>query len=198
MKFIYKLLALLLVIFIMAGCGAAETSDTDGNTKNLPDREKETRAESRAARGEPSSKDSPDVQASPSSKPRKNKGKQKKGKPDYDLTSMNKDMVYATVYQMIAYPENYVGKTIRMKGLYYAGYYEATKHYYHYCLIQDALACCAQGIEFVWEDGRHIYPDEYPKENAEIVVQGVFETYREENNPRLSCCLKNASLKVKK
>ena len=39
-------------------------------------------------------------------------------------------------------------------------------------MIQDATACCAQEMEFTWEDGSHIYPDEYPKDNAEIVVEG--------------------------
>lgn len=99
---------------------------------------------------------------------------------DYDLTSMSSDMVYATVYQMMMDPENYVGKTVRMSGTYNAVYYEPTKQYYHYCLIQDAAACCAQGIEFVWGDGGHVYPDEYPSDDSGIVVQGVFKTYQED------------------
>lgn len=33
---------------------------------------------------------------------------------DYDLTQMNGDMVYATVYQMMADPSTYEGKTFRM------------------------------------------------------------------------------------
>ena len=37
---------------------------------------------------------------------------------DYDLTQMNGDMVYATVYQMMADPSTYEGKTFRMEGLY--------------------------------------------------------------------------------
>ena len=35
------------------------------------------------------------------------------------------------------------------------------------------MACCAQGLEFVWGDGSHKYPDEYPAEDAEIEVQGT-------------------------
>lgn len=115
---------------------------------------------------------------------------------DYDLTAMNSDMVYATVYQMMADPDSYIGKTIRMDGLYYASYYEPTGQYYHYCIIQDATACCAQGLEFVWGDGDHIYPDEYPEEDASVVVQGVFETYQESNDENLYCRLKDATLEV--
>ena len=75
---------------------------------------------------------------------------------DYDLTQMSSDMVYATVYQMMVTPEEYEGKTFRIDGNFYATYYEATKKYYFYCIIQDATACCAQGMEFIWDDGSHI------------------------------------------
>ena len=107
---------------------------------------------------------------------------------DYDLTTMSKSMVYATVYQLMIDPDSYRGKTFRIMGDYYASYYEATGKYYHYCVIQDATACCAQGLEFVWGDGSHVYPDEYPAENTSIVVQGVFETYTEDDNPQVQYC----------
>lgn len=115
---------------------------------------------------------------------------------DIDLTEMGSDMVYATVYQLMVNPETYKGKTICMSGSYYATYYEPTSKYYHYCVIQDATACCSQGMEFIWGDGNHEYPDEYPNENAEIRVTGIFETYQEEGDPNIYCRLKNATLEV--
>ncbi len=117
-----------------------------------------------------------------------------KGNVDYDLTEMSSDMVYATVYQMMATPEEYEGKTFRMDGLFYAGYYEATEKYYYYCIIQDATACCAQGMEFVWGDGSHRYPEEYPQDDAYVMVEGTFETYQEEGDSNLYCRLVNATL----
>lgn len=116
---------------------------------------------------------------------------------DYDLTQMSSDMVYATVYQMMVTPEEYEGKTFRIDENFYATYYEATKKYYFYCIIQDATACCAQGMEFIWDDGSHIYPDEYPEDNAEIVVEGTFETYREDGDENLYCRLSDAILQQK-
>ena len=116
---------------------------------------------------------------------------------DYDLTQMSSDMVYATVYQMMVTPEESEGKTFRIDGNFYATYYEATKKYYFYCIIQDATACCAQGMEFIWDDGSHIYPDEYPEDNAEIVVEGTFETYREDGDENLYCRLSDAILQQK-
>ena len=68
---------------------------------------------------------------------------------DYDLTQMGSDMVYATVYQMMVDPESYVGKIVRMEGSYYFVNYEDLGKSYSYCIVKDATACCAQGIEFV-------------------------------------------------
>ncbi|MFT3983588.1 MAG: hypothetical protein QM697_06755 [Lachnospiraceae bacterium] len=115
---------------------------------------------------------------------------------DYDLTSMGSDMVYVTVYQFMVNPEDYIGKTVRIKGDYYASWYEPSEQYYQYCIIQDATACCAQGMEFVWGDGSHHYPDEYPEENAEIIVTGTFGTYYDEADSYLYCRLEDASLEV--
>ena len=39
------------------------------------------------------------------------------GSVDYDLTKMDSDMVYATVFQMMSAPQQYEGKTFRMDGL---------------------------------------------------------------------------------
>ena len=118
---------------------------------------------------------------------------------DYDLTEMGADMVYATVYGMMVEPDTYVGKRIKMRGQYYASYYEPTGKYYHYVIVSDAAACCAQGIEFVWDDGTHLYPDDYPLDQTEVEVVGIFETYRDEGNEdSLYCRLKNASFKVLK
>ena len=39
-------------------------------------------------------------------------------------------------------------------------------------------------MEFVWDDDSHVYPDDYPAENSNIVVTGVFETYREDGDKK--------------
>lgn len=117
---------------------------------------------------------------------------------DYDLTAMNADMVYATVYQLMVNPNDYIGKRIKIRGRYYATWYEPTQKYYHYIIIEDAMACCAQGLEFVWDDGNHIYPDEYPSDETEVEVTGIFETYQEKGDTNLYCRLKEASFVIYK
>ncbi len=114
---------------------------------------------------------------------------------DYDLTAMDGDLVYASVYQMMVEPEAFEGKVIKISGRYYASFFDPNNRYYHYVIIEDAMACCAQGMEFVWDDGSHVYPDEYPKDNSYVEVVGTFETYTETDG-QVYCRLKDASFKV--
>lgn len=98
---------------------------------------------------------------------------------DVDLTVLSSTMVYAEVYNMMSNPEEYVGKTIKIKGQYYSEYLDDTQKYYHYVIISDATACCQSGIEFIWDDNSHVYPDEYPENETEIEISGVFNSYEE-------------------
>ncbi len=110
---------------------------------------------------------------------------------DVDLTALSGTMVYAEVYNMLTAPEDYIGKTVKMNGLYAYYYDEATGNAYHSCVIQDATACCAQGLEFVLTDD-YTYPDDYPDTDGEICVAGVFDTYIE--GGYVFCTLRNARL----
>ncbi len=118
---------------------------------------------------------------------------------DYDLTKMNKDVVYATVFSFITDPKEYEGCMIKISGLFAIMMDPETEELYRYCLIRDAMECCQQGIEFVWGDGKH-KESEYPSEGAEIVVQGVFESYEcgegPDGTPIKYFRLKNATMTV--
>lgn len=123
-----------------------------------------------------------------------------KGEPDpnvdIDLSVMGSNMIYATVYDMMAHPDNYVGKKIKIEGDYTSGYYEPTDKWYHYCFISDAAACCQQGLEFTWDDGSHEL-DEFPADGAKILVEGTFEIYKDfEDDEFTYCQLADASLSV--
>ncbi len=108
-----------------------------------------------------------------------------------DLTTLSPTMVYAEVYNMFMYPDDYMGKTIKVKGIF--GIYEDMKtgETFTSCVIQDATACCAQGMEFELGDGK-VYPDDYPSESEEIVVTGTYQTYEEDG--LLYCYLADATL----
>ena len=106
---------------------------------------------------------------------------------DVDLTALSATMVYSEVFQMMYYPEDYVGKTVKMEGLYDHFHDDSTGKDYYACIIQDATACCAQGIEFRLSDG------EYPADSTnDVAVRGTFEIY-EENGAKY-CTLMDAEL----
>ena len=104
---------------------------------------------------------------------------------DVDLTVLSSTMVYSEVYNMLYfYPEDYYGKTVKMTGLFNVyqwvdenGVVDDMPVAYA-CIISDAMACCAEGVEFVLE-GDYTYPDDYPELGTEITVIGEFQSYEE-------------------
>ncbi len=103
---------------------------------------------------------------------------------DIDLTTLNAVLVYTQVYDMVSNPENYIGKTVKMHGS-FGYYYEASVDTYYFgIVVQDATACCAQGIEFTLADeASWIFPEDYPDPGADATVVGVFNTYFPEEAP---------------
>ncbi len=112
---------------------------------------------------------------------------------DVDLTTLSSTMVYSQVADMMYTPEKYQDKIIKASGLFSVYHDDSQDKNYYAILIQDATACCAQGLEFVWE-GDHTYPDDYPEIGKEITVMGSFSTYEEDG--ATYCQLLNADLAV--
>jgi hypothetical protein len=110
---------------------------------------------------------------------------------DIDLTKLSATMVYSEIYDMMVYPDKYIGKTVKMNGMLSTLHDEVNDIYYFACIITDATACCAQGIEFVATD-EFKYPEDYPEEGGDITVVGVFDTYWEGNY--IYCTLRNAKI----
>ena len=112
-------------------------------------------------------------------------------KTDVDLTVLSSTMVYSEVYNMMTKPEEYVGRTIKMSGSFATFINEEDGRFIFGCVITDATACCAQGIEFELTDD-YKYPDDYPKDGDTICVTGTFDTYQEDQFTY--CTLRNARL----
>ena len=110
---------------------------------------------------------------------------------DIDLTKLSSTMVYSEVFNMMYTPENYIGKTVKMSGMFVAYTNQEQSKFYPAVIIADATACCSQGLEFVLE-GNPSYPENYPKMETEITVIGTFETYKEDGNT--FCRLQNAKI----
>ena len=96
---------------------------------------------------------------------------------DIDITTLSSTMVYTVVYCMVSEPYDYVGMTVKMSGQFSHYYDEITDTDYYACIIQDATACCAQGIEFELADDEGYT---YPEEGEEICVIGTFDIYHQQ------------------
>ncbi|GLC80834.1 hypothetical protein [Lacrimispora brassicae] len=97
---------------------------------------------------------------------------------DIDLTKLSSTMVFSEVYYMMLSPEEYMGKTVKAEGAFQVYQDPDTKKNYYAVVIADATACCQQGLEFIW-NGEHVYPDDYPEQESEIEITGVFQSYQE-------------------
>lgn len=97
---------------------------------------------------------------------------------DMDLTAVSATMAYSQAYNIVNYPENYIGKTLKIKGEFMCYYDDGFERYYYTCMVSDAAGCCTQGFEFFPADG-YSYPNDYPEEGQQFSIVGVFDTYEE-------------------
>lgn len=157
MKKISILTAVLMCLAMLGGCGDSSKMDSLLDSK--------TSSESSA---EKKSADSDDSAAETA--------------VDLDLTLMDGTMVYSTVYDMVTNPGTYLGKTVRIKGTFSSSYDETSKMNYYFVVVGDVTSCCSQGVEFIWDNNEHSYPDDYPAENAQVEISGTFDQYDELGN----------------
>lgn len=201
---------IIFIIFVaIAGCGKKRQNKNQmfSTTKSVKDtieeemkkeQEKKENAENEKALKNDFQATEEDVKEINENKNEENKeaenvGEENKKDIDYDLTEMNSDMIYATVFMVVQDPESYAGKTFKIYGNTYTFPTTEGKSMTHYCLIKDALACCAQGLEFISSNSDEKYPDD----GDEIVVTGTLESYTVEDIPMPLCRLVNAKIEKK-
>lgn len=190
MKKLLSLAVSLVIVLAAAGCGSSNNSSgkaaQSSKTKTVSDvlAQAETKAQDTTGNGAPIA-----TQADPS----KLVYPELEYKADLDLTTMSSTMVYAEVSNMIKTPSDYMGKRVKMNGTFDVFVDPKTETYYYSCIVQDATACCASGIEFAPAKEMK-YPGDFPEVGIPITVGGVFETYKEGETTYLR--LKNAEMTV--
>ena len=92
------------------------------------------------------------------------------GKGPVDLRSMSRTMAFAAVYDMQVNPATYVGRLVRMNGSFATFEVRPGEKKGTACIIKDAAACCAAGLEFSLAEK----PKKLPREDSAIAVEGVF------------------------
>ena len=96
---------------------------------------------------------------------------------DVDLTTLSSTMVYAEVFNMMMSPDDYIGKTIRMTGIFTVYQDPETNQVYCGVIVEYATACCAQGFDLVMPEDLS-YPQDYPDPESEITVVGTLQADR--------------------
>ena len=169
MKRLFCLLLAVCMMVFLCSCGKDGGKDA-GNDASSSNEESSAPTESIPA---PNEQETPDEQPQASA-----------DGVEVDLTVLSSTMVYSEVYNMLYfYPEDYYGKTVKANGIFaiYQMVVDGVTQpdpVAYACIIADATACCAEGMEFVLE-GDYTYPDDYPELGAEITVIGEFQSYEE-------------------
>ena len=177
MKRIFCLLLAACMTLSLCACGKDSEKDA-GNDTPSSDVEVSAPTESIPA---PNEQETPDEQQTPEEP---EQTQTSADGVDVDLTVLSSTMVYSEVYNMLYNdPAHYLGKTVKARGgfsiyqLVTDGVLQPDPVAYA-CIIADATACCADGMEFVLE-GDYTYPDDYPELGTEITVIGEFQSYEE-------------------
>ena len=177
MKRIFCLLLAACMTLSLCACGKGSEKDA-GNDASSSNEKSSASAESIPT---PKEQETPDEQQTPEEP---EQTQTSADGVDVDLTVLSSTMVYSEVYNMLYNdPAHYFGKTVKAKGT-FSLYQLVTDGVLqpdpvaYACIIADATACCAEGMEFVLE-GDYTYPDDYPELGAEITVIGEFQSYEE-------------------
>lgn len=93
---------------------------------------------------------------------------------DGEIIDITEKMYVAYINEIYVNTDDYLGKTLRIEGMYTASDYEGTTYYYVYrvgpgCCGNDGSMC---GFEFT-------YDGEMPKDNDWVRVTGTLESYEE-------------------
>ena len=149
------LLTLLLTLSSCTGRTAPPATPSDADAGNI------TAESERAAGRRETAKALPDIDL-------------REKKADFDLTGTDTQMAYVRLSNMMLYPEDYEGKTVKLRGT-FAHAAEGDREFF-VCYLMDATACCSQSLEFE-TDEPYDFPGGYPPEESGITVFGVFDTY---------------------
>ena len=177
-----RLLCLLLAVCMAVSLCACGKDSENGAENDTPISDTESPASTSEVIPTPGAKTVPDAP-----EPEQEESEQAQTSADgvdVDLTVLSSTMVYSEVYNMLYYDqESYYGKTVKADGVFaiYQMVVDGVTQpdpVAYACIIADATACCAEGMEFVLE-GDLSYPDDYPELGAEITVIGEFQPYEE-------------------
>jgi hypothetical protein len=110
------------------------------------------------------------------------------------VVEIKEKMFIAQTNDVYLNPEDYMGKTIKLEGLFKS--YSTEEYSASYCfVIRYGPGCCGNdgsaGFEVAW-DGEAV---PYPEEDAWVEAEGVLKTYEEDGYPYLYLSLSSLNIK---
>ena len=96
---------------------------------------------------------------------------------DIDFTQLSAPMQYAEAGSILESPEQFVGKTMRVRGVFQTYRDPVTSNDYYFVGVRDVSICCVQYMEFKGSVVR-----DYPEPEREIEVTGTWGSYQEGNS----------------
>jgi uncharacterized membrane protein YcgQ (UPF0703/DUF1980 family) len=119
-----------------------------------------------------------------------------------DVVEIKEKMFIAQTNDVYLNPEDYIGKTIKLEGLFKS--YDSTDYGASYCfVIRYGPGCCGNdgsaGFEVAWEspsrDEDSAPESSYPEEDAWVEAAGVLKSYEEDGFPYLYLALSSLTVK---
>ncbi len=95
---------------------------------------------------------------------------------DFDLSSQSETMAYSTLNSILMEPETYLGKSIKIKGIYTSQTDITTKSQYSYISYIDTTSCCTLDLEYKYDN---YDPNKLPQLDDSIEIVGVLKSYEE-------------------
>ena len=108
-----------------------------------------------------------------------------------DLSVMDNNMAYVTLYNMYCEPEFYSGKTVKITGTFAYSDNVKTKETVNAVMVTDTAGCCSEGIRFAAGDS-YVFPDDFPGYGEEITVSGTFSYSR--SGDQVDCILSDTEI----
>ena len=93
---------------------------------------------------------------------------------DIDLAELSLTVIQAEYQRIVSNPDDYIGKTIRVYGSYQSFIANDTGNIVHYIIIVPGDVCCQLGFEFI-RTANYKFPEDYPKQNSMILINGTLE-----------------------
>jgi hypothetical protein len=95
--------------------------------------------------------------------------------PVVDLTALGSVMRFAEITNINNNPDDYLGRVIRVGGLYVNFFDQEANQYYHFVIIMDEGGCCTQGFQFRVAKGASS-PESFIEEMTEIEIVGIYQS----------------------